>query len=243
MKYCPSYFAVIPAAGKGERYSAGKNIVKQHVDLNGKSILEWSIEPFVNHKHIRGVLVVLSPEDPHIHTLKKNNPNGKLRIISSGGETRAETVLNGIRSLGLDAKPNDWILVHDAVRPMISGELIDRLIKAVKNNAEGGLLACRLTDTVKRSDTKNRVNSTLDRKELWSAQTPQIFRKKDLENALSSSGGSMQITDESSAIETLGIKPLLVESELENFKVTYAHDLVRAKMVFQERISRKAVKK
>ena len=90
MKYCPSYFAVIPAAGKGERYSAGKNIVKQHVDLNGKSILEWSIEPFVNHKHIRGVLVVLSPEDPHIHTLKKNNPNGKLRIISSGGEISQE---------------------------------------------------------------------------------------------------------------------------------------------------------
>jgi 2-C-methyl-D-erythritol 4-phosphate cytidylyltransferase len=236
MKSFPSYFAVIPAAGKGERYSAGKSIVKQHVDLNGKSILEWSIEPFVNHKNIRGVLVVLSPDDPHIHALKKNN-------YFIGGGTRAETVLNGIRSLGLDAQPNDWILVHDAVRPMISEELIDRLIKAVKNNAEGGLLACRLTDTVKRSDTKNRVNSTLDRKELWSAQTPQIFRKKDLETALSSSGGSMEITDESSAIETLGIKPLLVESELENFKVTYAHDLVRAKMVFQERNSRKAVKK
>ena len=82
MKSFQSYFAVIPAAGKGERYYAGKSIVKQHVDLNGKSILEWSIEPFVNHKNIRGVLVVLSPDDPHIHALKKNNPNGKLRIIS-----------------------------------------------------------------------------------------------------------------------------------------------------------------
>ena len=137
--------------------------------------------------------------------------------------------------MGAFAKPDDWILVHDAVRPLVTIELIDRLISDVTSESEGGLLACRLVDTIKSSDHRNRVVSTADRSQLWAAQTPQMFRKDPLERALSMLSDRNDITDESAAIERLGMKPLLVESDASNFKITYADDVDRAKLILEQR--------
>ena len=94
-------------------------------------------------------------------------------------------------------------------------------------------------DTIKNSNERNRVVSTADRKQLWAAQTPQMFRRANLEQALSTTINRNDITDESSAIEALGINPLLVESDSTNFKITYAHDLDRAKLVLTKRAKKK----
>lgn len=230
-----SYFVVIPAAGKGKRFSPTGDIVKQHANILGKSILQRAIEPFAVHQKIKRVVVVLSPDDSEPQEIKINTQQQKLSFTYTGGATRAETVINGIRSLGAFAKPDDWILVHDAVRPLVTTELIDRLISDVTSDSEGGLLACRLVDTIKTSDHCNRVIATADRSQLWAAQTPQMFRKDPLERALSMLSDRNDITDESAAIERLGMKPLLVESDASNFKITYAHDLDRAKLILEQR--------
>ncbi|MDC1312100.1 2-C-methyl-D-erythritol 4-phosphate cytidylyltransferase [Burkholderiales bacterium] len=227
----PSYFVVIPAAGKGARFSPSGDTVKQHANLLGKSILQRAIEPFISHEKIKYVVVVLSPDESHPQWVDSDIEHQKLSFQRVGGSSRAESVLNGIRSLGTLAGPADWILVHDAVRPLITRGLIDLLMDELTNDSEGGLLACRLVDTIKNSNECNRVTSTVDRKHLWAAQTPQMFRRATLERALSMTIDRSDITDESSAIETLGINPLLVESDSTNFKITYAHDLDRAKLV------------
>lgn len=227
----PSYFVVIPAAGKGARFSPSGDVVKQHADLLGKSILQRAIEPFISHQKIKCVVVVLSPYDSGLQQVESDIEHQKLSFQRVGGKTRAESVLNGITTLGTLAGPEDWILVHDAARPLITQELIDRLINELTIDSDGGLLACRLVDTIKNSNERNRVVSTADRKQLWAAQTPQMFRRAKLEQALRMTIDRNDITDESSAIEALGINPLLVESDTTNFKITYAHDLDRAKLV------------
>ena len=141
--------------------------MKQHEDLLGKSVLQRSIEPFLEHKKINGVVVVLSDGDTGAENLTESLDQSKLTIVSLGGKTRAETVLNGIRSLGGEVRDVDWILVHDAARPLITAELIDRLIDVVGNYSDGGLLACRLVDTIKQSDDRDHIFSTVDRKKFW----------------------------------------------------------------------------
>lgn len=243
LKISPSYFVVIPAAGKGTRFESQDKAVKQHVDLLGKSMLQRSIEPFLQHKKINGVVVVLSGDDTGADKLTESLGRSKLTIVLLGGNTRAETVLNGIRSLGGKVCDTDWILVHDAARPLITVELIDRLIDGVENYSDGGLLACRLVDTIKQSDDYDQVVSTADRKNLWSAQTPQMFTRATLEQALKITKNLGEITDESSAVERLGMKPRLIESEADNFKITYQGDLDRAQLVLQQRSLRKVAEK
>ena len=243
VKISPSYFVVIPAAGKGTRFGAQGKVAKQHVDLGGKSVLQRSIEPFLEHKKIHGVVVVLSGGDTGAKRITEDIDRSKLTIVLSGGETRAESVLNGIKSLDGEVCDTDWILVHDAARPLITAELIDRLIEGVANYSDGGLLACRLVDTIKQSDDRDQVVSTADRKKLWSAQTPQMFRRVALEDALEKTKHLDEITDESSAVERMGMKPRLIESEADNFKITYECDLDRAQLVLQQRSFRKADKK
>ncbi|MEJ6563842.1 MAG: 2-C-methyl-D-erythritol 4-phosphate cytidylyltransferase [Burkholderiales bacterium] len=243
LKISPSYFVVIPAAGKGTRFGSQGNAVKQHEDLLGKSVLQRSIEPFLEHKKINGVVVVLSDGDTGAENLTESLDQSKLTIVSLGGKTRAETVLNGIRSLGGEVRDVDWILVHDAARPLITAELIDRLIDGVGNYSDGGLLACRLVDTIKQSDDRDHIFSTVDRKKFWSAQTPQMFRRATLEEALEGKNNFEEITDESSAVERLGMKPRLIQSEADNFKITYERDLDRAQLVLEQRSFRKVADK
>jgi 2-C-methyl-D-erythritol 4-phosphate cytidylyltransferase len=132
------------------------------------------------------------------------------------------------------ADVTDWVLVHDAARCLIMAEQIDRLIDACLPDAVGGLLALKLPDTLK-SEAGGRVQATVERADKWLAQTPQMFRIGDLMQALQSAGDA--VTDESSAIEAMGLHPLLVEGSVQNFKVTYPQDFALAEAVLLARAS------
>jgi len=179
---------------------------------------------------LAGVLVVVSAGDTFFddHSL----PCG---VADCGGATRAQSVLNGLGALqARGAQPQDWVLVHDAARCLITPAQINILIDACQNDAVGGLLALRLPDTLKR-EHDGRVAETVGRADKWLAQTPQMFRVGALLQALQSAGGA--VTDESSALEALGHQPLLVEGSAQNFKVTYPADFALADAVLQSRRS------
>jgi 2-C-methyl-D-erythritol 4-phosphate cytidylyltransferase len=142
-------------------------------------------------------------------------------------------VLNGLGALReRGVRDHDWVLVHDAARCLLQPDWVDRLIDACQGDAVGGLLALPLADTLKQAEA-GRVQRTLPRGDKWAAQTPQMFRLGLLQRALAQAGDA--VTDEASAIESLGHAPLLVPGELENFKVTWPQDLALAERLLATR--------
>lgn len=214
------YHAVVPAAGGGSRLGAA--LPKQYLDLAGDCMLHRSIDALLLEPRLAEVLVVVSPDDP------RRPPAGRfdarVRFAPVGGATRADSVAAGLEHLR--AGDDDWVLVHDAARPGLSADALARLIDTVGDDAVGGLLALPVADTLKRGDAGGRVAATIDRATLWAAQTPQMFRVALLRRALA--GQRAGVTDEASAVERLGLRPLLVRGEPANFKVTLAEDLALA---------------
>ena len=184
-------------------------VPKQYLPLLGRPVILHTLERLCSHPCIRGVLVGISQQDDHWQTLAadlKRLP--KYLGNYPGGKTRADTVLNGLKELIKRAKPDDWVLVHDAARPCVRHVDIDRLIAAVGNTEQGGLLAFPVSDTVKRVDSNGRVVETVARKGLWRAATPQMFPINSLTQALEKAmGKGSEITDEASAIEATGGHP------------------------------------
>ena len=151
-----------------------------------------------------------------------------------GGATRAQSVANGLDALlQRGASPTDWVLVHDAARCLITPDQINTLIDVCLPDAVGGLLALPLPDTLKAA-ADGRVAATLARSDKWLAQTPQMFRIGALQAALQFAGDA--VTDESSALEAQGLRPLLVEGSAQNFKVTYRQDFALAESVLLSRV-------
>ena len=211
--------ALIPAAGVGVRFGAGKP--KQYVEINGKTVLQHTIEIFEQHLRIDLIAVILSPADSVFQTALSE----KIRVFQVGGASRAETVLNGVSVLleqGL-AEAQDNILVHDAARCCLPVEALTRLLDEAGENDEGGILAIPVADTLKRSDGSHHIDETVARVGLWQAQTPQLFQTALLHRALSVDDLS-EITDEASAVEKLGIRPRLVQGDTRNLKLTLPQD-------------------
>lgn len=219
----PSFWAVIPAAGIGSRMRADKP--KQYLQLAGKSILEHTLNCFLDHPCLRGVVVSLAEDDPFWPNLGcARDP----RIhIASGGAERADSVLNALLRLGeLGATELDWVLVHDAARPNLAQADLDLLLAELADDAVGGLLAVPARDTLKRVGRDGRVRETIDRSVIWQAYTPQMFRLGALHRALAEALVSdVTVTDEASAIEWAGQSPRLVEGRADNLKVTRPEDL------------------
>jgi 2-C-methyl-D-erythritol 4-phosphate cytidylyltransferase len=151
-----------------------------------------------------------------------------LQPLFCGGQTRAESVLNGL--LASELEPEDWVLVHDAARPCLSAQQLAGLLAELRDDEVGGLLAVPVADTLKRADAKQRVAHTESREGLWQAQTPQMFRTGLLVQALET---ARNVTDEASAVEALGLLPKLVSSDSSNFKVTYPQDMQLAELLLQ----------
>jgi 2-C-methyl-D-erythritol 4-phosphate cytidylyltransferase len=171
---------------------------------------------------------VVAPSDHFLDAL-----NASYLIAACGGSTRAASVFNGLNYLLQEgAAEHDWVLVHDAARCLITPQQINALIDACAPDPVGGLLALRLADTLKR-EVGGRVATTLARSDKWLAQTPQMFRIGVLLGALARAGD--QVTDESSAIEAIGLHPLLVAGSAQNFKVTYPEDFALAEAVMKAR--------
>lgn len=223
------YLAVIPAAGAGRR--VGTRLPKQYLALAGRTMLEWSVDALLATRWIERVVVVVAPDDQRAAVLFEGR--ARVEVLARGGLTRRDTVLAGIESLARRAHSSDWVLVHDAARPALETASLARLRDALAGSPVGGLLALPVTDTVKRTlDDHRSVAQTLDREQLWIAQTPQMFRLGALRDALAVYA---DVTDEASAIERAGHAPVLVEGARTNFKVTSAEDLELMRLVLAER--------
>ncbi|RFO98698.1 2-C-methyl-D-erythritol 4-phosphate cytidylyltransferase [Rhodoferax lacus] len=220
-------WGLIPCAGNGSR--SGAVVPKQYQAVAGKPMVLHTLDAFAAVERLAGTLVVVSAGDSFFA-----QHAASVRVADCGGSTRAQSVANGLAALqqqGADAQ--DWVLVHDAARCLITPQQIDTLIDACQHDAVGGLLALPLPDTLKAAQG-GRVSATLERSDKWLAQTPQMFRIGALQSALQAAGDA--VTDESSAMEFAGLSPLLVQGSAQNFKVTYAQDFALAEAVLLSRL-------
>jgi len=218
------FHALVPAAGFGARM--GHDTPKQYLPLAGRPMIFHALKTLCCCTEIATVFVVLSPEDTLFHTYDWSQFGDKLQPLYCGGQTRADTVSNGL--MAAEIEPDDWVLVHDAARPCLTNDNLLNLINNLKDDAVGGILAVPVADTLKRSDADGRIAHTEDRAGLWQAQTPQMFRAGLLACALQQ---CRHVTDEASAIEALGLHPRLVAGDSSNFKVTYPQDLRLAELL------------
>ncbi len=218
-------WAVVPAAGSGRRMGADRP--KQYLEINGTPLLEYSLRALLSHSAISGVTVALQPDDVFASGVAALADRRVTRV--DGASERSGSVLSALSALSQHAGENDWVLVHDAARPGLPSEDLDRLIDAVVTSGCGGLLAEPVVDTVKRAGGDARVEETVDRSGLWRAQTPQMFRLGELREALSGAlDAGVEITDEASAMEWAGLPVQLVKGSPANLKVTVAEDLALA---------------
>jgi 2-C-methyl-D-erythritol 4-phosphate cytidylyltransferase len=225
------FYALVPCAGTGERAAAQGP--KQYALVGGKSVVAHTLSALAGVARLHAVLVVLSPTDAGPNGFSNAAPGFDGWTAAVGGSTRAATVANGLRVRAeRGARPDDWVLVHDAARCLIRPEWIDALIDACADDAVGGLLALPLADTLK-AEQGGRVAATLDRSGKWAAQTPQMFRLGLLADALAHAGAS--VTDEASALEARGHAPKLVVGSFENFKITWPADFALAERLLRTR--------
>ena len=235
------YWAVVPAAGVGKRM--GGDRPKQYLPIAGKTVLEHSLDRLLDCSEINGVVVAISAGDEYWKDL--NYQHEKPVLLASGGKERSDSVLNALHELSQTADDNDWVLVHDAARPCVRQEDIQKLIQSCKDHPVGGILAVPVKDTIKKSnDTAEtqltesclpEIRETVDRSKLWHAQTPQMFHLGSLRDALSKAlGAGVEVTDEASAVEWAGHKPLLVEGHADNIKITRQEDVNLAVFYFDK---------
>lgn len=227
-----NYWAVVPAAGMGKRM--GSDIPKQYLPLAGKTVIEHTVTNLLQHRRIQTIVVATSCEDTW---WSEHFPLANRRIIRvAGGEERCHSVGNGLKYLVTLASPDDWVLVHDAARPCLRGEDLERLIEALHDHPVGGLLALPVSDTLKRANEKGEVLETVNREGLWRAMTPQMFRLGKLYKALIEAiAAGVYVTDEASAMEWAGYSPRLVEGYSDNIKITHPQDLTQAEIFLKRR--------
>jgi 2-C-methyl-D-erythritol 4-phosphate cytidylyltransferase len=225
------FFAVIPCAGFGSR--AGTTTPKQYQPIAGLPMVVHTLKAFAGVARMSQGVLVLAPDDVHMHGVIAAHPQPLFVTSRTGGATRAESVLAGLRELVKQgAQDTDWVLVHDAARCLVTSEQINALIDTCQDDAVGGLLAHKLADTLK-AEANGRVAQTVDRADKWLAQTPQMFRIGLLLKALVHADAA--VTDEASAIEAMGLSPMLVLGNAQNFKVTYPEDFALAAAVLNSR--------
>ena len=221
---------MIPAAGVGKRMQADRP--KQYLSLLGKTVIEHTIDCFLQHSDITGVVLSLSSDDPYWANLTISADKPVHTVI--GGKERSDSVYNALQFLDdeLQLASASWVMVHDAARPCLSQQDIDKLINAlvVNDNSIGGILASPVRDTMKRATTDGMsIANTEDRDGLWHALTPQMFQLGLLREALQQSlDAGIAITDDASAFENRGVSPRLIEGDASNIKITKPSDLALA---------------
>ncbi len=222
------YWLVMPAAGIGRRFGADRP--KQYAPLGGRTVIEWALAPFLGDPRCAGAVVALAENDPYWAAVAP----ATIRI-AAGGPERSHSVRNALSTLADCACPDDWVLVHDAARPCLPRNDLDRLLAELASHSVGGLLATPAADTLKRADATREVQQTVDRAGLWRALTPQMFRYARLCEALDRAHAAGRMpTDEAQAIEWLGDHPKLVEGAAANLKITSAADLAIAAALLRE---------
>lgn len=227
----PKFLALVPAAGAGLRM--GRSIPKQYLPVAGEPLVRHALRALSEVSFLAAIHVLLAPDDAFWDGFDWSGFGERLRVLRCGGATRAETVARGLQALRNELEETDWVLVHDAARPCLKPMWVERLARELEEDEVGGLLAIPVSDTLKRADPQGRVLATEPREGLWQAQTPQMFRYGILSRALAVSAAS-EVTDESRAVEMLGLRPRLVPGDAANLKVTFPQDLLLAERVMNE---------
>jgi 2-C-methyl-D-erythritol 4-phosphate cytidylyltransferase len=218
----PQVIAVLPAAGIGSRMQA--ECPKQYLTIGHQTLLEHAIHALLRHPRITQVIVAINPEDQQFKTLPiASDPRV---LVTEGGQQRADSVMAGLQLAG----NAQWVLVHDAARPCLHPDDLERLLAITAHSKVGGILAAPVRDTMKRAQVgQSIISHTVERQDLWHALTPQLFPlellKLCLQRALDE--GAV-VTDEASALEHCGYHPLLVAGRSDNIKVTRPEDLALA---------------
>lgn len=222
--------ALIPAAGRSVRF--GGTMLKQYAHLLGMPVITHSILAVQSHPEVSSVTVALAEDDGIFEQLVRPGfPD--VRTVT-GGESRAQTVMNGVNFIITRYPECEWVLVHDAARPCLSTDDLTRLLDQGLQSESGAILAVPVNDTLKLSDADGLIERTVDRSRIWAAQTPQLFRagalREHLQSALAAGGSP---TDEASAMEQAGVRPLLVMGSPTNIKITGTEDLALAGFILQ----------
>ncbi|MGH8549491.1 MAG: 2-C-methyl-D-erythritol 4-phosphate cytidylyltransferase [Methylococcales bacterium] len=214
-------WALVPAAGTGKRMAADRP--KQYLKLGERKVLEHTLERLLGSRVYSGIVVAISEDDGYWDSLPISRSDRIHRV--AGGSERADSVLSGLNFIASIAARDEWVMVHDAARPCLTANDIRRLRDSVANDAVGGILALPVHDTLKCVET-GRIASTVDRSRIWRALTPQMFRLALLRDALiAASQAGQVVTDEASAVELKGLRPLIVEGRPDNIKITRPEDL------------------
>ncbi len=228
----PQYWVVIPAAGIGRRFGL-ETPPKQYATLGHKTVIEYSIACFLQRTDIGRIVVALAPGDSWWSALELSRHEKIITVC--GGSERFHSVWAALQVLSGFAGADDWVLIHDAVRPCLRQSDVDALISQTLNHPDGGVLACPIQDTLKRADVNGRVGMTVERDGIWRALTPQMFLFKTLYAALEAviyQEGSM-VSDEAMVIEQQGGMPVLVRGRPDNIKITQQEDILLASCILQ----------
>ena len=210
-------WAIVPAAGAGSRMNS--DTPKQYLTIGDKTVIEHTLQRLAAVDGLSGIVVALSAADDRWPALRAL-PDTRIETVAGGAE-RHLSVYNALCHLGRFAVEQDWVLVHDAARPCVRVDDINKLIVQVRDHEQGGLLASPVRDTMKRCDSSGHVAQTVDREGLWHALTPQMFRLGELTMALKSAiDNNQNVTDDASAMELAGFRPLLVAGHADNIKIT-----------------------
>jgi len=222
--------ALIPAAGYSVRF--GGTTFKQYAHLLGLPVMAHSIAAVMRHDAIESVTVALAPDDGIFEELIR--PVYPEVQTVTGGDSRAQTVMNGLKFISGRYPDCEWLLVHDAARPCLSSTDLKKLLDRGLKSDAGAILAVPVNDTLKLADETGCIEHTVDRSRYWAAQTPQLFRIRELGPKLEAElAAGSKPTDEASAMETTGVRPLLVEGSTSNIKITSAEDLALAEFILQ----------
>ena len=228
----PGIWAVVPAAGRGTRF--GSETPKQYLQVAGQPLIAYTLAALLAHPVVEGVMVAISDNDadwPGWTTFA-----GKPVLTCTGGATRAQSVLAALHALPESVKADDFVLVHDAARPNLGLEDLQQLLERGRNDPVGAILAAPVRDTLKRAGDDGGIDATEPRQRLWRALTPQLFRRMQLVRALEEAGkAGVDVTDDSMAMELQGSRPLLIEGNEDNFKITTPADLARFEFILSQR--------
>ncbi len=219
------FWVVVPAAGAGSRM--GSDLPKQYLPLNGRRVIEHTLQRLLSHPRLEAVYVALSPQDAWWPMTAFAADQRVVR--TAGGAERCHSVWNALEQLSATADEEDWVLVHDAARPCLRHADLDLLLSTLQNDPVGGLLGVPVHDTMKQVDESARVETTVPRDRLWHAYTPQMFRLGLLRQALSAVlRHGLLVTDDASAMELQGHQPKMVQGHADNIKITRPADLALA---------------
>lgn len=226
-------WAVIPAAGSGSRMSS--TTPKQYLQLSGRPVLLHTLQRLAALPELQAMVVAIAEDDPYWTQIAETELPRNLTLIScAGGADRYQSVLNGLDALQGLAGPDDPVLVHDAVRPCVRIEDIQRLLREHSQSEWGALLATPVADTLKQADARQHVRCSQPRDDLWAALTPQVFPFALLQRCLHEAREKGRaVTDESAAIEQAGGRPRLVPGNRDNIKITWPEDLLLAEEILR----------